>query len=80
MYSVDFTKVSPMIQENVSQDVVVAAKKVSWEFFVEESEFESKQKVFYDVVETYLSKINSTDSDSMCAMLLYYTVIDDLKH
>ena len=136
VYSVDFTKVSPMIQENVSQDVVVAAKKViesflkyensvqinvsgnvqrflndmayvihctcptfgaftdfnemtsydeaskkvSWEFFVEESEFESKQKAFYEMVETYLTKINSTDSESMRAMLLYYAVIDDLKY
>ena len=31
-YDVDLTKVSPMIQENVSQDVVVAAKTVIQEF------------------------------------------------
>ena len=136
VFSIDFTKVSPMIQENVSNDVVIAAKKViesfmryensveiivsgneqrflndmayvihctcpmfgaftdfnemssynavsrkvSWEFFVEKSEFDSKLNAFNDVVETYLSNIKSTDSETMRAMLLYYAVIDDLKY
>ena len=136
VFHIDLTKISPMIQENVSENVVVAAKKViegflryensveievsgnsqrflndmayvihctcpmfgaftdfnemssyddasgkvSWEFFVEEAEFDSKLQAFYDVTKTYLSNIKSTDSEAMRAMLLYYAVIDDLNY
>lgn len=136
VFHIDLTKISPMIQENVSENVVVAAKtviegflryensveievsgnsqrflndmayvihctcpmfgaftdfnemssyddasgKVSWEFFVEEAEFDSKRQAFYDVTKTYLSNIKSTDSEAMRAMLLYYAVIDDLNY
>ena len=135
-FYIDLTKISPLIQENVSEDVVVAAKtvidgflrydnsveikvsgnsqrflndmayvidctcpifcaftdfnemssydevsgKVSWNFLVEEAEFDSKLEAFYDVTKTYLSCIKSTDSDAMRAMLLYYAVIDDLNY
>ena len=136
VFHIDLTKISPMIQENVSENVVVAAKKViegflryensveievsgnsqrflndmayvihctcpmfgaftdfnemssyddasgkvSWEFFVEKAEFDSKRQAFYDVTKTYLSNIKSTDSEAMRAMLLYYAVIDDLNY
>ena len=136
VFHVDLTKISPMIQENVSEDVVVAAKKVieeflqyensvaikvsgnsqrflndmayvihctcpmfgaftdfnemtsydeasgkvSWEFFVEKAEFDSKLQDFYEVTEKYLSNVMPTDSEAMRAMLLYYAVIDDLNY
>ena len=135
-FHTDMTKVSPLIQENVSEDVVAAAKtviegflrydnsveikvsgnsqrflndmayvihctcpmfgaftdfnemssydeesgNVSWNFFIEKAEFESKLQDFYDVTETYLSDISSADSEAMRAMLLYYAVIDDLNY
>ena len=133
-FFIDLTKVSPMITENVGEDVIAAAKaviegflqyeksveitvsgntqrflndmayvihctcplfgaftdfnemtsydeasgKVTWEFYVEKAEFDSKLQEFYDVVANYLSNITSTDSEAMRAMLLYYAVIDDL--
>ena len=135
-FRMDLTKISPMIQENVSEDVVIAAKKViegflqyensieikvsgnsqrflndmayvihctcpmfgaftdfnemssydeasgtvSWSFFVEEAEFDRILQDFYNVTKTYLSNIQSTDSEAMRAMLLYYAVIDDLSY
>ena len=135
-FEVDLTKISPMIQENVSQEVVVAAKTVieaflryensaaikvsgnsqrfmndmayvihctcpmfgaftdfnemtsldtktstvSWNYYVAESEFDKKVQSFHDVTEAYLSKISTTDSEAMRAMLLYYAVIDDLNY
>lgn len=135
-FEIDLTKISPMIQENVSEDVIVAAKtvieaflqyensaaievsgnsqrflndmayvihctcpmfgaftdfnemssydaasgKVSWDFFLEKAEFDSKLQVFYDATEQYLSNVEQTDSESMRAMLLYYAIIDDLKY
>lgn len=135
-FRIDLTKVSPLIRENVNEDVIAAAKtvikgflqyensvaikvsgnsqrflndmayvihctcpmfgaftdfnemssydeasgKVSWNFFVDKAEFDSKLQAFYDVTKTYLSNINSTDSEAMRAMLLYYAVIDDLNY
>ena len=136
VFLTDMTKVSPLIQENVSEDVVVAAKKVidgflryensveieisgnsqrflndmvyvihctcavfgaftdfnemssydeesgkvSWNFFMEKSEFESKLQDFYDVTEKYLSRIKKTDSEVMRGIILYYALIDELKY
>lgn len=136
LFHIDLTKVSPMIQENVSEDVVVAARKViagflryensvtidisgnparflndmayvihctcpsfgaftdfsevssydeasgtvSWNYFISEAEFHSKQQAFYDAAAAYLSNIRSTDSEAMRALLLYYAVIDDLNY
>lgn len=136
VFHIDLTKISPMILENVSEDVVVAAKAViegflrydnsveiivsgnsqrflndmayvihcscpmfgaftdfnemssydeasgtvSWSFFVEEAEFDRILQDFYNVTKTYLSNIQSTDSEAMRAMLLYYAVIDDLSY
>ena len=136
VFETDLTKISPMIQENVNEEVVTAAKNVieaflryedsavievsgnkqrfmndmsyvihctcpmfgaftdfnemtaydastgtvSWNFFMDESEFNSKLQSFYDVTENYLSKVNPTDSESMRAMILYYAVIDDLNY
>lgn len=135
-FEIDLTKISPMIQENVSEDVVVAAKTVieaflryensvvievngnsqrfmndmtyvihctcpvfgaftdfnemtsydaasgtvSWNYFIGESEFNSKVQSFYDMTESYLSNVSTTDSEAMRAMLLYYAVIDDLNY
>ena len=135
-YEIHLTKISPMIQEIASEDVITAAKTVieaflryennavievsgntqrfmndmsyiihctcpmfgaftdfnemtaydastgtvSWNFFVDETEFNSRLQAFYDVTETYLSNVNPTDSESMRAMLLYYAVIDDLNY
>ena len=135
-FEIHLTKISPMIKENVSEDVVVAAKTVieaflryensaiievsgnkqrfmndmayvihctctmfgaftdfnemtsydaasgtvSWSFFLEESEFDAKVQSFYDVTESYLAKVSTTDSEAMRAMLLYYAVIDDLNY
>lgn len=135
-FEVDLTKISPMIQENVSEEVVVAAKTaieaflryensvaikvsgnsqrfmndmayvihctcpmfgaftdfnemtsldtktgtVSWNYYLAESEFVTKVQSFYDVTEAYLSKVSTTDSEVMRAMLLYYAVIDDLNY
>ena len=136
VFPIDLTKVSPIIQENASEDVLMAAQTVidsflryennvvievsgnsqrffndmayvihctcpmfgaftdfnemtsyneasgtvSWEFFLEEAEFNSKMQAFYDITEIYLSNIKSTDSESMRAMLLYYALIDDLNY
>ena len=136
VFSVDMTKISPMIRENVSEDVVIAAKtvidaflryensveikvsgnshrflndmayvihcscplfgaftdfnemssydeasgKVSWTFAINEADFDSKLQDFYDVTNTYLSTIKSTDSEAMRAMLLYYAVIEKLNY
>ncbi len=135
-FEVDLTKISPMIQENVSEDVVVAAKNVieaflryensvvievngngqrfmndmayvihctcpmfgaftdfsemtsydavsgivSWNYFIDESEFNTKVQAFYDATESYLSNVSTTDSETMRAMLLYYAIIDDLNY
>jgi hypothetical protein len=57
-----------------------ATGKVSWEFFIDEAEFDSKLQDFYAVTKTYLANIKSTDSEAMRAMLLYYAVIDDLNY
>jgi len=136
VFHIDLTKVSPMILENVNEDVVLSAKKVieaflqyensveikvsgnslrflndmayvihctcpifgaytdfnemssydevservSWNFFIDKAEFDSKLQEFYDVTKTYLSNIKSTDSEAMRALLLYYAVIDDLHY
>ena len=136
VFHIDLTKISPMILENATEELVIAAKtviegflryensvvietsgdshrflndmayvihctcpmfdaftdfdemssydevsgKVSWNFLVDESEFNSKLQAFYDITNTYLSKVNSTDSEAMRAMLLYYAVIDDLSY
>ena len=135
-FEIDLTKISPMIQENISEDVVLSARKVieaflryensvtievsgnsqrflndmayvihctcpmfgaftdfnevssydavsgnvSWNFFVEKLEFDNKLQSFYEVVESYLSNVNTTDSETMRAMLLYYAIIDDLEY
>ena len=135
-FHIDLTKISPMIRENVSEDIIISAKKViegflqyensveikvsgnrqrflndmayvihctcpifgaftdfneissydeaservSWEFFIDEAEFNSKLQDFYDVTKSYLSNIRSTDSEAMRALLLYYAVIDDLNY
>ena len=135
-FHIDLTKVSPMIQENASEDIIISAKKViegflqyensveikvsgnrqrflndmayvihctcpifgaftdfneissydeaservSWNFFIDEAEFNSKLQDFYDVTNSYLSNIRSTDSEAMRALLLYYAVIDDLNY
>ena len=135
-FEIDLTKISPMIQENVSEEVVVAAKNVieaflryenkvsievsgnkqrfmndmayvihctcpmfgaftdfnemtaydtasgtvSWSYFLKESELNSKVQAFYDITNSYLSKVSTTDSEAMRAMLLYYAVIDDLNY
>ena len=135
-FEIDLTKISPMIQENVNEDVIVAAKKVieaflqyensvvievsgntqrfmndmayvihctcpmfgaftdfnemkayqaasgtvSWSYFISESEFNSKVQAFYDIADSYLSKVSTADSEAMRAMLLYYAVIDDLNY
>ena len=134
VFSIDLTKISPLIRDNVSEDVVIAAKKViegflryenrvaikvsgnkqrflndmayvihctcpmfgaftdfnemsaydeasgnvSWNFYIEKSDFDRKLQDFYDVTNTYLSNIRVADSEAMRAMLLYYAVIDDL--
>ena len=136
VFDVDLTKISPLIQENVSEDVVLAAKtvieaflryensvaievsgnsqrflndlayvihctcpmfgafidfsemssydaasgKVSWKFFLEKAEFDSKLQSFYDVTQAYLSNVNVTDNEAMRAILLYYAVIDNLSY
>lgn len=54
--------------------------RISWEFFIDESEFYNKLRGFYDVTEIYLSNVSTTDSEAMRAMLLYYAVIDDLNY
>jgi hypothetical protein len=133
-FPIDLTKVSPMIRENVGEDVIVAAQKViesflryentvaieisgnqtrflndmayvihctcptfgaftdfsevssydeatgtvSWNFFIDETEFRSKQQIFQDSVAGYLANTEPTDSEAMRAMLLYYALIDDL--
>ena len=135
-FPIDLTKVSPMIRENVNEDVVVAAQAVietflqyensvaievsgnsqrflndmsyvihctcpsfgaftdfnemssydastgtvSWNYFVERDEFDSKMQSFYDTTENYLSNVEPTDSEAMRAMVLYYAVIDDLVY
>ena len=67
----DFSEVS-------SYDETVGT--VSWEFFVEKAEFDSKLHGFYDVAEAYLSHVTTTDCEALRAMLLYYAVIDDLNY
>lgn len=135
-FNIDLTKISPMIQENVTEDVVIAAKrviegflqyensvkievsgninrflndmayvihctcpmfgaftdfnemnsyneesgKVSWNFFVDKAEFDSKLQDFYNVVDSYLSNVKSTDCETMRAVYLYYQVINDLNY
>ena len=135
-FQIDLMKISPMIMENVSEDVIVAAKtviegflqydnsveiaisgnsyrflndmayvihctcpmfgaftdfneissydestgKVSWEFLVDQGEFDRKMQAFYEVTETYLADIKTTDSEAMRAILLYYSVIRDLRY
>ena len=135
-FQVDFTKVSSLIEDNVGQDVVTAAKAViqaflqyensvqitvsgnpqrflndmayvihctcpmfggftdfsevhsydeatgvvSWAYFVDKAEFESKLQAFYHVAEAYLSGLDTTDSEAMRAMVLYYLLIDDLSY
>ena len=135
-FSIDLQKISPMIYENVSEDVVIAAKtviegflrydnsvaievsgnphrflndmayvihctcpvfgaftdfneissydegtgKVTWEFLIEEAEFNRKLQAFYDITRTYLRNIQTTDSETIRAMLLYYAVINDLNY
>lgn len=136
VFQIDLTKISPMVMENVSEDVVVAAKTViegflryensveiaisgnhyrflndmayvihctcpmfgaftdfnemssydestgniSWEFLIDEADFDNKMQTFYETANTYLADIKPTDSEAMRAMLLYYAVIDDLNY
>lgn len=135
-YEVDLTKISPMIEELASEEIIDAAKTVieaflryensaaievsgntqrfmndmayvihctcpmfgaftdfnemtaydeasgtvSWSYFIEKSEFNSKVQSFYDIANSYLSKVSTTDGEAMRAMLLYYAVIDDLNY
>ena len=135
-FSVDLTKISPMIRENVGQEVIAAAQevieaylgygnsaqievsgntqrflndmayvihctcptfgaftdfsemtsydeatgRVGWNFLLEEGEFSRKQQAFCDTVQAYLANVQTTDSEAMRAMLLYYAVIDDLSY
>lgn len=58
----------------------VASGKVSWNFFVDRSEFDAKLQAFNDVTEKYLAKVSPTDSEAMRSMVLYYALIDDLKY
>ena len=132
---IDLTKMSPMIRDNASEDVLNAAKTVieaflryensaviemsgnsqrflndmayvihctcplfgaftdfseissydeatgtvTWEFYVDKAEFESKLQEFYNVAGEYLADVSMTDSEEMRAMLLYYALIDDLS-
>lgn len=132
---IDLTKMSPMIRDNASEDVLNAAKTVieaflryensaviemsgnsqrflndmayvihctcplfgaftdfseissydeatgtvSWEFYVDKAEFESKLQEFYNVAGEYLADVSMADSEEMRAMLLYYALIDDLS-
>lgn len=136
VFNIDLTKISPFIQENISEDIIIAAKaviegflryensveirvsgntqrflndmayvihctcpmfgaftdfnemnsydeasgKVSWEFFVDKAEFDSKLRDFYDVAQRYLLNVKPSDSEAMRAMILYYAVIDDLNY
>lgn len=57
-----------------------ASGKVTWNYYVEKGEFDSKLQLFYERIESYLSNINITDSEAMRAMLLYYYIIDDLEY
>lgn len=65
---------------NETQSYDAVSGKVSWEFLVDKSELDSKLHDFYDVTNTYLSKVKSTDSQVMRAMLLYYAVIENLNY
>ena len=136
VFHTDLTKISPLIRENTSEEVIVAAQKVidgflryeyhveiavsgnpqrflndmayvihctcplfgaftdfseissydeatgtvSWNYYAEEAEFNSKLQTFYDVADGYLSNVKTTDSETMRAMLLYYALIDDLNY
>lgn len=136
IFHTDLTKISPMILENVNEDVVTAAQaviksflqyensaeikvsgnsqrflndmayviqctcpmfgaltdfnemrsydeasgKVVWNYFADKTEFESILQDFYNVMKTYLSDINPTDSEAMRAMILYYALIDELDY
>ena len=135
-FKTDLTKISPMIQENVQDDVVNAARtvidaflryensvvidvsgnsqrfmndmayvihctcplfgaftdfseissydaksgKISWNFYYKKKEFDSKLQEFDNVVNTLLSNVEKTDSETMRAMCLYYAIIDDLSY
>ena len=136
VFHADLTKVSPMIRELASQEVVVAAKAVieaflryensarieitgntqrflndmayiihctcpmfgaftdfseassydaeagtvSWNFFLEKEEFDSKLQEFHELVAAYLSNVKTSDTETMRAMLLYYALIDELEY
>ena len=54
--------------------------EVSWNYFVEKEEFDSKLQAFYKTSDEYLAKVNKTDSEAMKAALLYYEVINDLNY
>lgn len=135
-FQIDLTKVSPLIRDNVSGDVIAAAMNVietflryensvaieisgnqwrflndlayvihctcptfgaftdfsevssydeatgtvSWNFFIDEGEFHSKQQAFQEAIAAYLANIEPTDNEAMRAMLLYYALIDDLDY
>lgn len=69
-----FTDFNEMTAYNASTGMV------SWNFYIEEEEFDSKLQTFYAVVSAYLSEVNTSDSEEMRTMLLYYAVIDDLTY
>lgn len=133
--ALNLTKISPIIRENVNDDVIVAAEAVienflqyknnvtikvsgntqrflndmtyiihctcplfgaftdfsemtsydeekgvvSWEFYLDETEFNSKLQGFYEVIGEYLANVATEDSEEMRAILLYYDLIDDLS-
>lgn len=54
--------------------------KVSWQFVLSQEEFSVKLQEFYSLMDTYLSQVESSDSEAMRAMVLYYAVIDDLSY
>ena len=54
--------------------------EVSWNYFVEKEEFDTKVKAFYKTSDEYLANVSKTDSEAMKAALLYYAIINDLNY
>ena len=57
-----------------------ATGTVSWQFAMEQEEFDAKLQAFYGLVEGYLSQLVPADSEALRAMVLYYELIENLSY
>ena len=57
-----------------------ATGTVSWQFALEQEEFNAKLQEFYAISEGYLSQLVPADSEVLRAMVLYYNLIEGLSY